>query len=342
MPNYIFRGIFLTGLMLISANAHAAGTLAGTSISNIATLVFSVNTIPQAPISSNVASFIVDHKVNLSVTTSDTSEIGAAIGQSGVVTNFVVTNLGNTTEDYALTDTLTGIADPFGSGTTFNVASCSIHVEDGTTPGYQAGQDLATFIGNLAPDASAKVYLVCNIPSSATSNQVSAVALTATTRAAGTSATGVLTQTSGPNTNGVDIVFADTQAPLAGVAGDALRDAAASAASAYKIGLSVVLNKSVLCAPNPACLTAFKPGDTVTYQIQVNLSGVGTAIALVVQDPIPTNLTYVPGSITVNGAARTDLIDADNSDFTANTVDVNLGNVLSPNTFLIQFKALVN
>ena len=327
---------------LLSVNVYAAGTPVGTNISNTATLNYDVGAVPQSPVTSNSASFLVDNKINLTVITLDTTEVGAGAGQTGVATTFSVTNTGNATQDYALASTITGIANPFGGGPdVFDPTACSIHVEDGATSGYQAGQDLVTFVGNLAPDTSKTVYLVCDIPAGALPNQVSAVALTATTRAAGSSATGVLTQTVGAdNPAAVDIVFADIQAPLAGTS-DALRDAAASAASAYKIGLSVILNKTVVCAPTPACTLNFKPGDTVTYQIHVNVSGAGTANNLLVNDPIPANLTYTPGSITVGGAPRTDATDADNADFTANAVNVNLGNVLSPNTFLIQFKAVI-
>ena len=344
MRNFIFRGIFLACIVLLSANVYAAGTPSGTNISNTATANYEVAAVPQSPISSNTASFLVDNKIDLTVTTLDTTEVGAGAGQAGVATTFSVTNLSNSTQDYALTATISGIANPFAGGAdVFDPTACTIHVEDGGAPGYQAGQDLATFIDELAPDASKTVYLVCDIPLTATANQVSALALTASTRAGGGAGLGgALTETVGAdNPNAVDIVFADLQPVVAGVAGDALRDAAASAASAYIIGLSVILNKSVVCVPSPACLAAFKPGDVVTYQIQVNVSGAGTANNLLVNDPIPANLTYQPNSITVNGVTRTDGVDADNADFTANTVNVNFGNVLSPVSFLIQFKAVI-
>ena len=139
----------------------------------------------------------------------------------------------------------------------------------------------------------------------------------------------------------IPLATACLSAPLAGVAGDALRDAAASAASAYKIGISVILTKTVVCAPTPACTTNFKPGDTVTYQILVNVTGVGVANNLLVSDPIPANLTYSPASITVNAAARSDAADADNASFSANTINVNFGNVVAPQTFNLQFKVVV-
>lgn len=343
--------LFLSGLTLFCSYANAAGTAVGTVISNVVTLNYDVETVPQPPVTSNTESFVVDNKINLAVTTLDTAEIGVGVGQTGAVTTFSVNNLSNSVQDYALTSTITGITNPFtGGADVFDpvAGSCKIYVESGATPGYQAGQDLSTFIDELAPDTSKTVYLVCDIPNTAATNQVSAVAIQATTRAGGGLGAlgGTLTQSTGVNNavagNPIDVVFADAQAPVAGVAGDILRDAAASAASAYKIGLSVVLTKSIICTPTPSCLTAFKPNDTVTYQIAVSISGVGIASSLLVSDPIPANLTYVSNSIKVNSAARTDATDADNADFTTNTVNVNLGNVVSPKNFVIEFKATVN
>ena len=47
--------------------ARAAGTASGTSIDNQATVSYKVNSIDQTPVNSNVASFVVDDKVNLTV-----------------------------------------------------------------------------------------------------------------------------------------------------------------------------------------------------------------------------------------------------------------------------------
>ncbi|MGB4811570.1 MAG: isopeptide-forming domain-containing fimbrial protein [Methylophilaceae bacterium] len=333
--------ILLTGL---GVSANAAGTAAGSVISNVATVSYAVGAVGQPTIDSNTVNFLVDNKIDLAVSTLDTAEVGVSAGQVAVVTTFSVTNLSNSIQDYALSSVFTGIANPFSGGAdSFDPTSCSIFVESGATAGYQATQDIATFVDELAPDASRTVYLVCNMPSTATSNQVAAVALHAETRAGGSAGLGaLLTPTTGVATNAVDIVFADMQAPLAGVAGDNLRDAAASAASAYKVGLSVVLNKSIVCTPSPACLSAFKPNDVVTYRIEAQVTGIGTVNNLIVSDPIPADLTYVANSTQVNNIARTDAVDADNVSFATSTVTVNFANVNAPQNFVIEFKAVVN
>lgn len=81
--------------------------------------------------------------------------------------------------------------------------------------------------------------------------------------------------------------------------------------------LSVV--KSVLPAgPQP-------PGTVLTYTIVVTNNGNAQANTVVLTDPIPANTTYQAGTITFNAAPRTDAVDPDNAEFSANTVTVNVG-----------------
>ena len=49
-------------------DAVAAGTVANTTISNTATVNYTVGGVAQTPITSNTSTFLVDRKVNLNVT----------------------------------------------------------------------------------------------------------------------------------------------------------------------------------------------------------------------------------------------------------------------------------
>jgi hypothetical protein len=56
-------------------------------------------------------------------------------------------------------------------------------------------------------------------------------------------------------------------------------------------------------------------------------------------------MTYVPGSIVVNGAAKTDAADGDKADFgitTLNTVTVAPGIVTAPLTIWFTFRTTIN
>lgn len=49
-----------------------------------------------------------------------------------------------------------------------------------------------------------------------------------------------------------------------------------------------------------------EPGDTLRYTVTATNSGPDDATNVVVSDPVPTNATYAPGTLTVDGAAQND------------------------------------
>ncbi len=72
------------------------------------------------------------------------------------------------------------------------------------------------------------------------------------------------------------------------------------------------------------------PGATLTYTVTVEVTNTGTATNSVFNDLIPADTTYVPGSISLNAAGLTDVIDADAGELDtsgAATVVVRLGNL---------------
>jgi uncharacterized repeat protein (TIGR01451 family) len=84
------------------------------------------------------------------------------------------------------------------------------------------------------------------------------------------------------------------------------------------------------------------PGATVTYTVLVNLTGTGSATAISIIDPLPANITYVPGSLIVDSVAKTDAADADNAQFSSNTVTVTYATLTAPASATFNFKATVN
>ena len=65
------------------------------------------------------------------------------------------------------------------------------------------------------------------------------------------------------------------------------------------------------------------PGDTVKYTINVVNSGSDASINTVMRDPLPAELTYVPGSLTItsgmNSGAKTDAPGDDQAEYDSNT-----------------------
>jgi uncharacterized repeat protein (TIGR01451 family) len=305
------------GSIGVLESANAAGTAATTSITNRATVNYSVGGVPQTAIQSSPTgnttatgsdtTFVVDNKVIHTVAQVAGAAIQTTPGATNVVAAFTVTNTGNTAQGYLLTPTnpATGTASPFGSGSADNsdVNNLRVFVDSGaggTLNAYDAS-DTATNIATLAPDASVRVYILSDVPLTATNNQYANVQLAARATTAGT--TTPVVQTAGAdNASTVDIVFAD--------GGTVARDGIVEGQSQYVIQsatLTVTKTSAVFSDPfnnttNPKAI----PGAIVQYTITVANTGSQSATGVSITDPIPTNTDYVANSITVNGSSASD------------------------------------
>ncbi len=305
--------LVLTGV-LVGGAAHAAGTASGTSITNLATLSYSVGATAQTPIGSSAAgntsgagtatSFLVDNKINLTVTTTDVAFVSAVPGTSGVAT-FSVVNNGNSTQDFLLAGANVAGGALFGVTDNFDTGACSAFVESGTTAGYQAAQDTATFIDELVADGSKTVYVVCPIPLTQVNGDGAVVSLTATALVGGTAGQGAaLTETAGANTAGVDIVFAD----IAGT-DDVARDAKSSSRDVFKVvtaALTVTKSVAPVCDPfNGSSNPKNIPGSFVRYTIAIANTGAASATLSSIADTLTALVTFDPNLITGAGLPAT-------------------------------------
>ncbi len=315
-------------LCLAQTNVLAApvGTPSNTDINNIAKLSYSVGTVAQNEICSSPTgnitatttttgsvcsngtagaantTFKVDNKVNILVIEKNASPTTVVPGQLKAVTTFTVTNNGNTTQDYLLTGNyaLSGTT-VFATADNFDpvASSCSVFVDSNANGTYEAATDTASFIGNLASGDSKDVFIVCDIPTTRINNDFSVVELTAETRTAGGSPGAALTATTGVNTAGVDIVFADPATPASTNGTIPLQtasDAKGFARDAYKV-VSAVLNVkkvvTTVCDPingnsNPKDI----PGAAVQYAITVSNTGSATATLTNLSDVVNNNLLF--------------------------------------------------
>ena len=286
--------------------AEAAGTVSGTSITNRATVSYTVSGVGQTPIESSPTgnsnpgtnngtntAFVVDNKVNLAVTEVSAGVTTTAPGATNAVTAFTVKNNGNTAQGYLLTPTnLTG-GTRFGNTDNTDVTNLRVFVDANANGTFEAGTDTATGILTLAPDATVTVFIVADVPLTATNNQFATVQLAAQTANAGT--TTVTTQTAGAdNPAVVDVVFADGGAVARdGIAEDtdqyAIQSAALSVAKA-----STVVSDPFNNATNPKAI----PGAIVQYSITVTNTGTSAATGVIVNDPLPANTTFQTGVFT--------------------------------------------
>lgn len=285
-----------------------AGTAAGTTVTNTAQASYSVNGVQQTAASSPV-SFVVDRKVNLTVIANQPANTQVAVGQAGAVTTFKVTNNTNGIQDFLLSTSQTPIQGLF-AGDNFDVGNIKIFVDSNTNGKYDEGVDTATYINELAPDASVAVFIVADVP-----NQQSAV-LAGITLIAQVAAGGDALAQGAPlaasvalnDDNVVDVVFADNDSD--GLGPDTVLNGQGRAALGYEIttrNVALTVAKSQLVVSDPInLLVAPKaiPGAVVQYCLIVNNATAGTpASNVTLTDIIPPNTTYVPNSISIGAIA---------------------------------------
>jgi uncharacterized repeat protein (TIGR01451 family) len=319
-------------LAALSPLAHAAGTAAGTRIPNQATLTYSVDGKPPVTATAAAQPVLVARLIGVLVTWQDSAPVPSASPDPARPTTFLVTNTGNAADIFRLARN-----DSFG-GDQFDpvvAAAGAIWIESGAEPGFQAtganadilyaagGNDLA-----LPADGSRTAYVVSSIPAGLPTGAIGQTALTAASTTPG--ATGAAPGTLLGTFNGVPTV-------VGAGAGQG------SATGSYLVGgVSLGIAKSVAAVRDPAGGERVMPGAVLTYRIVLTFTGDGLADAVALTDPLPAAVTYVAGSLTVDGTARTDAPDADGADFDAGTVQAVFGTVRAPATRVIEFRATVN
>jgi uncharacterized repeat protein (TIGR01451 family) len=284
--------------------AYANGTPSGTTISNTATVDYSVGSVAQTQISAGVT-FVVDTRIDLTVSEESTNATVTHHGLSDVVTTFRVANTGNSLQGYRLSATNESGGALFLGTDTVDVSNLRTFVDSNANDVYEPLLDTATHIDSLATDPdvgleSVVVFIVADMPAGST-NQYANVRLTAQAAVPGTN--GATLETATPLTDAdnkdvVQIVFADTG-----------RDATEFALDQYALALALSVTKNVVVvsdafgSSNPKAI----PGAVMQYTILVtNSSTTLPATGVTVTDNIPANTSFVSGSIRLNGGALPD------------------------------------
>lgn len=352
-----------------TAHAQSTPTTAGTEVSNVASVTYTVNGASQST-TSNTVKFLVDRKVDFTVITDQTGPTQVNLGQAAAVTKFKVTNHTNGIQDFWLDPDQSTLSVGILTGTDdFDISTMKVFVDSNGNGVYDADVDTQTYIDELAPEASVAVFIIGNVPTTVGIHEAQ-VSLHVIAAAGGTSGTkgAVLLPTDlnlGNADTVVDIVFADDDSDGALNLGDVARNGQGRAYAAYVIGtqnVALTVTKSALVLDdgvntlNPKAL----PGATVQYCLVVrNGTALTGANSVVLSDVVPTNTTYVPGSISVGlpggtciltGTAEDDDADdsAETDGFTAdynsgsNTVTANVGTVAGLASVAVSFKVKIN
>ena len=277
---------------------------------------------------------VVAEVIELVLTWQDASSVPVNSPDPGKSLDFVLTNTGNGTETFQLSrnNQLTG--DQFDPA---NAAAGAIYLESGAQAGFQSTGPNADIVYQpgindpvLAAGASRHVYVFSSIAPSLSIAALGKVSLAASSATPG--APGALpgTTLAGLGQGGVDAVVGGSRGQ-------------ASALGSYIVsGISLSLVKTMAAVRDTLGGPLVMPGSVLTYRIMLALTGAGIAENFSFADPLPASTTYLPGSITVDGAVRSDTNDTDNAGFSANTVSVLFGNTPVPATRVIEFKVTVN
>ena len=295
----LLLGAALLSLISQAALAAPVGTPVGTTISNTATLAYSVSGFAQPNVISAPATFVVDEKINLTVGGGITT--GVPANSTGQATAFTVTNNSNSPLDFSL-----AVTEAIG-GDNFDPSACTAYVDGNANGTYESGTDTATFVDELPSGDTATVFAVCTIPVG-TNGQTGLVGLTATARGSFNATGYIATAASLNGTTPVETTASGTTvgivlADVAGTeAGDGSRDARHSSRNTYSIftaALTVTKSAVLLCDPfNGISNQKNIPGAMTQWSVTVSNGAGGSAATLTtISDAISATLAIDPGQV---------------------------------------------
>lgn len=299
-----------------ATSAFAAGTAAGTSVTNTFDLSYSVGGQTTTVDDAGTATFVVDRKIDV-----DVASAGDVSGEANgsATQTFTVKNEGNSTVAYDL-DFFQGIN---GTEDNFDTSNFVITV-NGTAYTPNASGVVPTI--NVAPDATITVVVTSTLPNGADNGETADIGLVATTLNPDNTVTPVgyaagqenqvATDTAANTIGGVETVFADDASSTDVAAADTgagtgkHSDSSTITVSQANVnGTKEVAGYSGSCTGTDFTYPAagatganyMIPGNCVIYRITVNNNGTAAASGVAVEDVLPDNLVFQAASTDIAG-----------------------------------------
>ena len=298
---------------LLNTQLFAAGTDAGDTVANQATISYQVGGVAQPDVQSDddgnaangagTTDFVVDRLIDMTVTWQDGSNVPVTAGQDNstpgtpipnppAVLRFTVQHDGNEDfQDFALTVEQ-------DAGDDFDPTDVSIFVDSNGNDTYEPGTDTATFIDELAEDASISVFVVGSVALTQADGDTSDIHLIATAHDANNGTTGALGGLTPTNDADVDAaltvqnVYGDADGPATA---DTLENGDHSDTGTYVVSVPLTVAKVSLVTDDPTSSANPKaiPGATVQYSITItNNSATDNATNLSIDDDLPLEMDY--------------------------------------------------
>jgi uncharacterized repeat protein (TIGR01451 family) len=306
--------------LLVGMPAAANPVPAGTVIESTAEATYEEGGIART-VNSNRVQVRVNELLGVAAASLDAGPV--SVGSGAQVLSFLVSNTGNGPENLAL-EVVTAVP---GNG--FDSTLDSVAIDSNDNGVYDPGVDAvlpAPLTTDMIPAGGARrVFVIVLVPGGISDGAQSAVNLIART-ATGTGGPG--TTFSGAGENGVDAVVG----PGGGQA----------SATGEMVGSvsTVTLVKSATVS-DPFGGSSPVPGATITYAIELAVTGSAAIDGLTVTDAIPTGTQYVANTLTLESAPLTDAAGDDAGEASDAGISVTLGTVPGRASRTITFDVLI-
>jgi len=335
-------GLVVSLLFVFGQQALAAGTPAGTVVTNQAQVDYQVGGVVQEFILSSpggnstpgagagaTTDFTVDNRVDFTLLESgDLNHTPVTPGQPDNVVEFQLTNTGNSPQDFRLVATnLVGVVVDGLTDDTQMEDPPRIYVDADGSGTPDLVNDL-NYVDELAPDTAVTIFVVADAPLTLVNGNVANVELSA--RVADADGVG---GTLGSDTNDdagvgdtidtVQVVFGDDGDGVVGDGTEAAQDGYTVASAALTVTkASLLLSDPFNGGTNPKHI----PGAVVQYTITVGNSGTEDATSVVLSDPLTDvlpigNVVVNDGVSNVSSCTASDA-DADFCGFTGGTLTI--------------------
>lgn len=334
------RSLFVVSLLVsvLWVPTVFAATAAGTSITNTATLTYIDSSNTARTVVSNTTSFDVDEVLDVTVVSETAGAVNVATPETDARLIYRVTNTGNGQEKYDLT-VVSNL-----SGDDFDPTSVRIYVDNSDGSYDPASDRLHTSAADdpvLDAGKSVLIYVISNIPSGLTDTERADVRLEAISATAKTMVSPLVAG---------DFLSGAGDSGTFAVVGVSL--AQGNAQASYQVNqYGLALNKTFAISHPTLATKDPIPGSHITYKLELVATGSGRFTNIIIGDTIPTNTTYVPNSLTLNGRPLGD--DKGGDEGYVNGLDLRVmpngrdddetsGYVDAPSTYVVSFTVAIN
>ena len=293
--------------LLVPGAALAAMTLAGTTVSNDATVDYKVGAVSQTQLLSNTVSFTVDAKVDFAIT--DAGGAWNTVTPGGAADTYYLTyqvsNNGNVGLDLDLNAfQVSNLIDDFDQ----TLHASTFYVDANGDSLYDGGDTLVTFVDELEVGLSNTIFVVAAVINSPQSDgEIAQIILNATAYcngAAGGNAgdggacTGIVVADADGDDNGCDGM--DWELADDGNSGDGIEGIAAAFVGS-SADLTVTKTSSLVWDPvNGSTDPIAIPGARISFTVEVaNAAAGATATDIVITDQLPSTLGFNSATITL-------------------------------------------